>query len=325
MAILRNQVSEIELDDAFLKDVNAGLSAPSKWLSSKYFYDELGDALFVKIMHMPEYYLTDAELEIFTGQADAMIASFGIADQPFDLIELGSGDGTKTIQLLKKLAGKVPFTYRPVDISMYALENLKERLEKEVPLAEVITMQGEYFQVLEDIGANGNTKVVLFLGSNMGNLSDKKAHAFIQKLARCFRKGDKLLLGLDLKKDPSVILSAYNDAAGITRAFNLNVLTRINRELGGNFDLEAFAHTPEYNAEAGAAESYLTSLKKQTVTIDALEKSFYFEEGERIHTEVSRKYDKETLEKIIEGSGLRVCTGFSDSRSYFTDFLLEKM
>lgn len=312
------------MNQAFIQDVDKGLSATPKQLLSKYFYDEIGDELFVKIMNMPEYYLTNCEYEIFTQQAKDIIQAFDVAGKPLDLIELGAGDGTKTIELLKELQGKANFTYMPIDISQHALDQLSERLAKEVPNIKVSPLQGDYFSVLGDIQNNDNCKVILFLGSNIGNMLDHNARRFIKQLSDRMNPKDKLLLGVDLKKDPSIILPAYNDAQGITKAFNLNLLTRINKELGGNFNINLFDHKPRYSEDAGMAESYIESLADQDISIAATGNTYHFSKGEHIHMEISRKYDEATVNDIIGDTGLYIKHKFTDSRQYFADFLLEK-
>jgi uncharacterized SAM-dependent methyltransferase len=204
-------------------------------------------------MAMPEYYLTDCEMEIFSEQTAEIIDGFGFdKDTTFDIIELGAGDGSKTLHLLQYLITyEHKFNYLPVDISDHALSVIKQKLVRELPTLSIETMQGEYFSVLERRMTTANPKVVLFIGSNLGNFEDDQAHKFIQSIAAHLNPGDKLLLGLDQIKPADIVLPAYNDAAGITKAFNHNLLTRINRELGGNFDVEKFAHEPEYSETTG--------------------------------------------------------------------------
>ena len=305
----------------FADEISAGLSANPKSISSKWFYDEIGDDLFIKIMNMPEYYLTDCEFEIFNNQTDKIIESFDMR-RSFDLYELGAGDGTKTIELLKQLNAK-QFTYRPIDISTNAISNLQSRIKDELPEIVVEGISGEYFKVLKNL-KNNRPKVVLFLGSNIGNLRDDQAKDFLSKLSDCMHIGDKLLLGVDLKKDASIILPAYNDAQGHTAQFNLNLLQRINRELGANYDLKKFRHTPVYDREEGIAKSYLECLEPTKVYIEALDQSFEFEHGERLFTEISRKYDIDTLKLLTESTGLELISTFYDSRKYFCDALFEK-
>ena len=308
--------------DTFAKDVDKGLSKNRKSLPSRYFYDEKGDELFVKIMNMPEYYLTDAELEVFNDQTSELIKSFGMNGEHFEVVELGAGDGLKVVNLLKQLNGS-NFTYAPIDISKNAIRQLKNRLIGEIPNLDFDGKQGEYFEVLDSLKDVGK-KVILFLGSNIGNLADSRAHKFMLKISDSMNPHDKLLIGFDLKKDPKVIENAYNDAQGYTREFNLNLLRRMNRELGANFTIENFEHEPKYNSKTGAALSYLVSLEDQTVRIQATGNSYKFKKGEQIHTEISRKYDLETIEKIAKDTGLIVKQTFYDSQKYFIDVLFEK-
>ena len=311
--------------EQFKADVANGLSATPKSLLSKYFYDEIGDKLFVQIMHMPEYYLTDAEMEIFEHQAEKLATLLAPTTGTFDLIELGAGDGTKTVHLLKELHKHREFCYKPIDISSHALASLKDFLQsEEMPDLKVETQQGDYFEVLKGIADNGNPKAILFLGSNLGNMLDHNAKRFLSSLDNAMNAEDKLLLGLDLKKKREVVLPAYNDAAGITKAFNLNLLTRINNELGGNFDVDSFEHAPEYNEEEGVAKSYIRSKVDQEVRIDSLGESYYFEKGERIHMEISRKYNEEILNAILGDTSLVLQEVIKDSKNLFADFILTK-
>lgn len=310
------------MNEAFIQDVDKGLSFSPKQLLSKYFYDEIGDALFVKIMNMPEYYLTNSEYEIFTQQAEDIIKAFQVNGEALELIELGAGDGTKTIELLKVLEGKADFTYVPIDISQNALDLLSKRLAKEVPNINVQPLQGDYFSVLADIKQHKAQKVILFLGSNIGNMLDHNARKFIKQLSEQLNTGDKLLMGVDLKKDAGIILPAYNDAQGITRDFNLNLLSRINKELGGKFNIGNFEHKPRYNEEKGQAESYIQSTEDQYVYIEATGKTYHFDKDELIHMEISRKYDDKTINDIIGGTGLQLKQKFTDSKNYFADYLL---
>lgn len=194
---------------------------------------------------------------------------------------------------------------------------------KEVPGLHFEGKQGEYFEVLDSLKEVGK-KIILFLGSNIGNLTDERAHDFMLKIAESMQRADKLLIGFDLKKDHELIRKAYDDPHGYTREFNLNLLKRINDELGGNFCIDDFDHVPEYDSQKGVALSYIESLKDQKVRIAATGKVYGFEEGERIHTEISRKYDMKTIEKIAEDTGLVVKDAFYDSQKYFVDVLFIK-
>lgn len=309
----------------FAQDVDEGLSALPKQLSSKYFYDATGDELFVQIMAMPEYYLTRCEHEIFATKSPQLAQALGLNGKAFvELVELGAGDGTKTQELLGHLLkAEQAFAYVPIDISQHALDGLKSRLTQELPGLQVKPRQGEYFEALASL-KTPHQKAVLFLGSNLGNLLDDRAAAFLHELARVLNTGDKVLLGLDLIKDSSIVLPAYNDAAGITSRFNLNLLTRMNKELGADFDLNNWCHFPAYSAQSGVATSSIQSTEDQVIHVDSLKKEFKFVKGECIHTEVSRKYSAEVLSQLIEGSGLVLSETITDSKGWFADFVLTR-
>lgn len=312
------------MNEEFLKDVDKGLSASPKFLSSRYFYDAVGDDLFVQIMNMPEYYLTKAEHEIFKYQLERIVASLGVKKGVyFELLELGAGDGFKTKELLRHLLNEgYDFSYSPVDISQNALEQLEKSLIIEFPTLDVKTKQGDYFGVLNSIKESFYAKVVLFLGSNLGNLLDAEASDFLQKLSKNLNSGDKLFLGLDLIKHEDIVLPAYNDSNGITAQFNLNLLNRINKEFGAGFLLKNWRHDPEYTQQEGIARSFLTCVKDQAVYVEALDKTFKFKEGERIHTEISRKYDDAVLKEILAATNLEIIAKMTDSKEYFADYTL---
>ncbi|MFT6501038.1 MAG: dimethylhistidine N-methyltransferase [Crocinitomicaceae bacterium] len=314
------------MTEQFKTDVSVGLRSTPKRLSSKYFYDKIGDALFVQIMNMPEYYLTRSEFEIFSKQTQKLIDSFEIQkDNYFELIELGAGDGTKTKELLKELVKqKYNFDYFPIDISQNALDHLDGALKNEIPDLNVRSKQGDYFQVLSSFKNSNHKKVVLFLGSNIGNLNDDLAHKFIYQLGANIKPDDVLLLGVDLIKSRDIVLPAYNDAAGITSRFNLNLLQRINNELGGDFNLNQFIHSPDFSEESGVAESSLVSTVRQSVRIQSLNETFHFEEGEKIHTEISRKYNDKIIKEIISKTSFTLETKISDSKAYFADYVLKR-
>ncbi len=314
------------MKEQFKKDVDAGLSSEPKSLPSKYFYDKVGDELFVKIMHSPEYYLTRSEFEIFEKQTKKIIEFLELKpDKYFELIELGAGDGTKTKELIKVLDEKnYQFGYFPIDISKDALKNLEQDLSETFPEVTVEKQQGDYFQVLESLKDSNHTKAVLFLGSNIGNLSDTMATKFIYKLGENLNAGDKLLLGVDLIKSAEIVLPAYNDKEGLTREFNLNLLRRINRELDGNFDVNYFIHLPEYIEEGGVAKSYIQSVIDQDVTISEIGKTYHFKKGEKIHTEISRKYNDKIIKEIFSATDFEVIHKLTDSKNYFADYIFKK-
>ncbi|WP_407520936.1 L-histidine N(alpha)-methyltransferase [Lacibacter sp. MH-610] len=316
-------IKEIIMQENFRKDVLEGLSnKPQKKLSSKYFYDATGDELFVKIMALPEYYLTRAEMDIFQDKTSELIAAMQLEkEEKYDIIELGAGDGTKTIHLLRELQlRKFSFEYYPVDISLNALEGLENMLLKELPELKVKPMHMEYFQSLSRLKQDGNKKIILFLGSNIGNMPDDEATEFIYQLGANMYPGDKLILGVDLTKPKELILPAYNDAQGITAAFNLNLLHRINRELDGNFDVKEFEHYPVYDENEGIAKSYLRSKRSQEVNVSG--HTFFFTEGELIHTEVSRKYNDSIIKKILSKTDITWVEKVTDSNNLFADYIL---
>jgi len=310
----------------FKQDVLEGLSQKVKSISSKYFYDKKGDKLFQQIMAMPEYYLTRAEMEIFSTKAKEITNSFERGkNEPFELIELGAGDGTKTIKILRQLVNeKYLVEYIPVDISQHALNGLKTMLKNELPALKVRPMQGTYFNVLNKLKKRTVPKVILFLGSNLGNLLDHEASKFLYNLGASMHKGDKLLLGLDKIKAKEIVLPAYNDKHGITREFNLNLLDRINNELGADFNREQFEHIAYYEQKEGIAKSFIQSKANQEVKIKALNKTFTFKEGEKIHTEISRKYTQQIIQNIIASTDFEITQTHTDSKEYFMNILLNK-
>jgi len=308
----------------FYEDVIKGLSAGSKYLESKYFYDAVGDKLFQEIMDCPEYYPTRCEMEIFSGQADTLSALFRSYNSDFDLVELGAGDATKSIHLLRQLlADNASFTYYPIDISSNVIKQLREKLPVQLPGIKVEGLNGEYFNMLEkQKTVSGKPRIVLFLGSNIGNIPSDKVDAFCTEMRSHLSKGDLVLIGFDLKKDPRTVLAAYNDKGGITRRFNLNLLRRINDELGADFDLSKFEHYPVYDPGTGACKSYLVSLAEQRVCIGDTE-CFNFHEGEPIHTEISQKYTVEQTDQLATQCGFKPVRHIFDTKHWFLDTIWE--
>lgn len=307
--------------------VAIGLSAPQKYIPSRFFYDAEGDLIFQAIMKMPEYYLTNCEYEIFSTQTEAILSQLNLDGRPFDLVEFGAGDGFKTKILVERLiAAGAKFTYMPIDISGDVLESLEADFKQRFPSLEIKAQNAEYFEALENIGKESkNPKLVLFLGSSIGNFMEDRTIKFLNGLNDKLNSGDHAIIGFDLKKNPQTILAAYNDKQGITRAFNMNLLKRINRELGADFDLECFEHYPMYDPETGFAKSYLVSLKNQTVKINDLDSSFDFEVGETIHTEISRKYSVSQIEALFENANFKLSKHFYDCKHYYVDTLVQKL
>jgi L-histidine N-alpha-methyltransferase len=322
--LMNNPVIENSGSMKFLQDVLKGLSSSPKYLESKYFYDEAGDKIFQQIMGCPEYYPTRCELEILSGQTSSILHPILARHSSFDLVELGAGDALKSAFLLKYLSErKVDFTYYPIDISANVIDSLTATLPEQISGLTVHGLHGDYFDMLQKANAiSSKPKLILFLGSNIGNMFPDEALRFSMKLKENLQRGDLLLIGFDLKKDPRTILNAYNDPRGFTSNFNLNLLTRINRELDGNFDLNAFQHYPTYNPETGSCESFLVSLKQQKVTI--ADQVFCFDAFECIHTEISQKYTVAQTNNLAEAADFTPLQYFYDSNRWFLDVIWER-
>lgn len=317
--LITNKNIDNNQTENFRYDVLDGLKQNPKKLFSKYFYDKTGDQLFQQIMAMPEYYLTNCELDIFKNKTHELAEAILDHNKPFDLIELGSGDAMKSSFLLKHLVqNQIDFKYMPIDISGNILSVLNDKLSNELPDLDIIPLKGEYFDMLDKATSISNRrKVVLFLGGNIGNMDIDEAYHFCREVKRKLNRGDIFLIGFDLKKNPHTILSAYNDSAGITAKFNLNLLSRINRELGADFDLDKFQHYQTYDPVSGACRSYLISLSKQDVKIG--ENLFKFEQNEYIDMEVSQKFSQVDIGKMAKDSGFHVATEIKDSKEWFAD------
>ncbi len=322
---MQNKIATAK-ETLFEREVRQGLTAYPKHLSSKYFYDAVGDKLFQDIMALPEYYLTNCEHNILEAHKNEIAKHFAADGSPFSLFELGAGDGKKTKVLLEHFIDqKLNFDYRPIDISQNALDQLESSIKQELPKVEVSPLQGTYFDTLKNIGQeHQKRKIILFLGSNIGNLLHDQAIDFLKKLREVMQEGDLVFMGFDQKKDPQTILDAYNDPTKITAAFNKNILTRINTEMDANFNLDNFKHWEVYDPETGTAKSYLVSVKKQEVRIEQLELTVRFDAWESIHTEISQKYDDKVVEWLAEESGLSIETQFTDPKNYYKNYLFKK-
>ncbi len=307
----------------FAKETLEGLTASQKYLSSKYFYDTNGSRIFQNIMQMPEYYLTNCELEIFETEKQRIFEALTENSTQYNLIELGAGDGLKTKVLLSHFHDQNAFfEYTPIDISEDAVKNLVLNLKQEVPGIKINGKVGDYFRLIEEINQYDHTKkILLFLGSNIGNYNENETLSFLNKLKSVMHSGYLLFIGFDLKKDPEIILKAYNDPHGHTSAFNLNLLQRINNELNANFILHKFRHQEVYNPQSGTAKSMLISLEKQEVEIHDLNKTVSFEKGESIFMEMSQKYDMKMIMDLANKSGFKIVRNFYDKRQYFVNSL----
>lgn len=315
--------SEPELS-SFALDVRKALTNHPKKISSKYFYNDHGSRIFQEIMEMPEYYLTDAEHEILETQSDKITKALNFEGE-FSIIELGAGDGKKTLEFLSYLTSKnLSVHYRPVDISEEAIQLLQTKLTKELPTLIIEPLIGDYFHVLEALPKRKKPAIFLFLGSNIGNYEIPAAKSLMSKFGSFLQAGDKMMVGFDLKKSPRIIQQAYDDKKGITKRFNLNLLDRMNNELGMNFNLSQFEFYPYYNPNNGELRSCIFSKQKQEVHSIILNESFHFDANELLHTELSKKFNYQEIEEIANDSGFRIVEHFTDSKNFFTDSLWEK-
>lgn len=307
--------SESQLD--FGEAVLEGLGTRPKSLPSQFFYDETGSRLFEEICELPEYYLTRAEAEILETAAPRLAQEM---PEIRALVELGSGSAVKTEYLLQAFQqdGRA-LCYAPIDVSRSALEESVERLEETHPHLEIRPAVAEYEPGLAEIHALGlEPKLTLWLGSSIGNLEKVAAVAFLARVREAMGEADRLLVGIDLRKQPETLERAYDDARGVTARFNLNLLERINRELEADFDLEHFRHRVEYDEVTGSVQSFLESQRAQRARIKALDLEVAFEAGERIHTEDSHKYSPSEIDAAAEAAGLELERRLFDSERRFS-------
>ena len=299
------------------EQVRRGLTAFPKTLPPVLFYDEEGSRLYEAITDLPEYYLTRAERSIFVQHADELVdlalggASTG---RPLTVVELGAGSASKTELLLAAVLRRQPTcVYVPIDVSRAAIEGAARRLAVNLPAVRVRGIVASHEQALPELAKIEGPALAMFIGSSIGNLDDQDAGRLLRDLRQALGARASLLLGTDLRKSSEVLIPAYDDAAGVTAAFNKNVLARINRELGGRFDLARFRHLARWNEARSRIEMHLQSADDQSVAIDALGLVVHFRRGETIHTESSVKYDLAHVARLLEASG------FSPPRVYFDD------
>ena len=306
--------------DTLRDEVLAGLRSEQKALPCKYFYDERGSALFDAICELPEYYLTRTELGIMETHVAAMAAALG---PQLLLVEPGSGSSVKTRLLLDHLHR--PVAYVPVDISRAHLVSAADRLNQLYPELEVLPVCADFNQPFEIPAPRRRAQrsAVYFPGSTIGNFEPPAAVALLHRLQRLAGSGGALLLGADLRKDKAVLESAYNDAAGVTAEFNLNILKRLNRELAADFNLAGFQHRAVYDETEGCIEMHLISRSAQSATVAG--EAFDFAEGEVVLTERSYKYSPELLATLATKAGLRVEQMWMDDRRYFSVSLLSPL
>lgn len=311
--------------------VLVGLTGSPKSLPCVYFYDQVGSELFERICELPEYYLTRKERQILERHSADIVQAAGLPDR---IVELGPGSARKSRLLLEAALRRRPVVlYVPIDVSGEFLEAVSLDLLEDFPRLEVRALAGEFREGLGYLAARGMgdakapsgdaPSLFLFMGSNIGNLEHEEAATFLGEIRAQMTQGDRLLLGADLKKHPDLLFAAYNDSKGITELFNKNVLRRINDELGGEFDLDAFAHFAPFVPDKSRIEMRLISRYAQSVRVGVLERSFTFQQGESILTEISQKYDDASIEWIAERAGLRITEAWHDPDRWFAVLLLE--
>jgi L-histidine N-alpha-methyltransferase len=325
----RLRVREVE-SNAFVaslaEDVRRGLTSSPKFLYPKYFYDALGSKLFEAICELPEYYVTRAETEIFVDHAGEIAAA--LAGPPVRLVELGSGEGRKTRLLIEAvLERQGGLEYLPIDISRTAVEESGEKLLLSYPELRIDAWVGEFIPTLQALAKSspavpGARTLALFLGSTLGNLDPAERVGLLASVRAVLRPGDGFLVGVDLRKPESVLVPAYDDPLGVTAAFNLNLLKRINRELDGDFDLASFRHRARWDGELSRIEMHLESLRAQTVSVRGLGLEVPFAAGETIHTESSYKFESGQIAQLAAETGFRLERVWTDGERRFGSHLL---
>lgn len=319
------------INNEFVKDVEKGLADKQKHISPKFFYDKKGSKLFEEICDQPEYYLNRSESLILKRSVDEIMNKLG--EKQISIIELGNGNSLKTRILLKPfLANLRKVCYFPIDVSLKTLKKSIKDLSKEYVNLEIFGICSDYVSGLMKINdfmkMKNNipkNKLIIFLGSSIGNFDPKEAKNFLYSLKRYIRQEDALLIGIDLEKDKRILDKAYNDKMGITAKFNLNILARINRELDGEFKLSSFEHKSFYNIHEHRIEMHLESKLDQEVRVGAIKKTFHFKKGETIHTENSYKYSQNNLNELVKNAGLEMIQSFTDRKKQYTLILLKKV
>ncbi|MFP6628381.1 MAG: L-histidine N(alpha)-methyltransferase [Myxococcota bacterium] len=303
--------------ESFVQDLTRGLGSSPKTLPCHWFYDEIGSQLFEEICELPEYYLTRCERSILEKHATEIA---GVFEEPTTLVELGSGSASKTrliIEAFLERHGRLVFA--PIDISRSMLEKSAEVLLDDYPKLEIRAFAGRYESGLEYLAKHQRSPwLTLWLGSSVGNLDRSQAALFLLRTRAGMGAADRLLIGIDLRKDRATLEAAYDDSGGVTARFDLNLLARINRELGGHFDCASFAHRATWRADLGRIESHLISRKTQQVRIDALDLEVGFAAGETIHTENSYKYSLEEIDWLAQEAGMICETQWLDEGGLYS-------
>jgi L-histidine Nalpha-methyltransferase len=301
------------------EEVMHGLSAQTRRLPPKLFYDAEGSRLFDEITETPEYYPTRTERAILREFAGDMVQQAGTN---LTLVELGAGSASKTQVLIHALLRRqLRADFYPVDVSSSALQGALTSLNGHFPRLRVSPIVADYTHHLPDLRQLPGRKLVLFLGSTIGNFEPEEAEEFLRNVRRSLQRGDALLIGFDLIKDADVLDAAYNDAQGVTAAFNRNMLVRINRELGGSFDVDAFEHVAFWNKKKSRIEMHLESVYEQTVWVEDLGRGFHFEQRERIHTENSYKFNDRLIRRMLKRGGFKLEKSWTDSQGWFCETL----
>jgi L-histidine Nalpha-methyltransferase len=321
--IIKSQKIEPSVEQA----VKAGLSAKRKFLPSWLVHDTNGDELFREIKRLPEYYLTNCEIEIVKTYSDAVAYNFREYSKAWNVIELGPGDGSKTFILLSSLISHgVKVEYFPIDISENVLQELQRNISQQVPDLKVTPVQAQYLEGLSLIQKDlSRPTLILFMGANIGNFDMSEGAMLLKAISSRLKPKDRMLVSFDMMKSPSVIEKAYHDYKGITTLFKKNLLVRINRELSANFDLQQFEYWPIYDAVSGSCRSYLVSMKSQVVTIKSLDMDISFKPWETIFTGNAQKYSEEMIQELVGIAGLSMEKKLYDNRRYFSLILLKSI
>lgn len=319
------------VNNEFVKDVKKGLANKQKHISPKFFYDKKGSRLFEEICEQPEYYLNRTESQILKNSIDNILKVIG--NEEISLVELGNGNSLKTRILLRPMLAKLnKVSYFPIDVSLKMLKKSITDLFREYTNLKIYGVCSDYVtgfvKINEFVKFKKNVprkKFIIFLGSSIGNFDPKQASTFLRSIAKYVKKDDLLLIGIDLEKDKSILDMAYNDKKGVTAKFNLNVLSRINKELDGEFNLSNFEHKSFYNVNKHRIEMHLISKLDQYVRIGAIGKKVHFRKGETIHTENSYKYSIKRFNKLVRISGLQIVKNFADPNNQYSLVLLRKI
>ena len=329
--MLIHNSESFKVNNEFAKEVERGLGDKQKHISPKFFYDKKGSKLFEEICEQPEYYLNRTESQILINSVDEILKIIG--EDEISLVELGNGNSLKTRILLGPLLARLKnVSYFPIDVALKMLKKSIADLFREYANLKIYGVCSDYVtglvRINDFIRFKKNVpkrKLIIFLGSSIGNFDPKDALTFLRSIARYVQKNDLLLIGIDLEKDKSILDSAYNDKNGVTAKFNLNVLSRINEELDGEFNVSNFEHKSFYNTNKHRIEMHLISKLDQEVRIGSIGKTFYFKKGETIHTENSYKYSLDRLNNLVGNSGLQIVRNFVDPNKQYSLVLLKKI